>query len=108
MLVRGSNNPTVNRILGRDKFDMRERTWIRPPSISLNLEHVYGVLVSDKRHTLMYMHFFNKTDQDLVDQRNKKFLVDATQTRNLGETLEKKLDTFLPRVYGNDYQNLLK
>lgn len=94
--------------MGREKFDMRERTWIRPPSISLDLEHVYGVLVSDKRHTIMYMHFFNKTDQDLVDQTKMKFLVNATQTPNLGETLNKNLDTFLPRVYGNDYQNLLK
>jgi hypothetical protein len=108
VLVRGSNNPTVNRILGREGFDKAERTWIRPPSVSLNLEHVYGVLVSDKRHTLMYMHFFNKTDQDIADHTKMKFLVDATQTPNLGEVLAKKLDTFLPRVFGNDYQNLLK
>jgi len=82
--------------------------WQRPPSISLVLEHIYGVLVSDKRHTVMYMHFFNKLDQDVADRIKLKQAISATKALNHGEAAEKKLDELLPRTLGTDYQSLLK
>lgn len=107
-MVRGSNNSTVNRILGRVGFDHEEKVWQRPPELSLILENIYGVLVSDKRHTLMYIHFFSKVDQDVADRIKLKQTISATQALNLGEGAQKKLDLILPRILGNDYKNLLK
>ena len=76
--------------------------------MSLVLEHVYGALVSDKRHTVMYMHFFNKIDQDVADRAKLRQAISASKALNLGEAAEKKLDFILPRILGTDYQTLLK
>lgn len=108
ILVRGTNNGFINRILSKQKFDAEEKVWQRPPSISLVLENVYGALVSDKRHTVMYMHFFNKLDQDVADRVKLKQAISASKALNLGEAAEKKLDFILPRILGTDYQTLLK
>ena len=67
-LIRGSNNSTVNRIMGKVNFDAGDKSWKKPPSITLHLEFIYGLLVSDKRHTVMYMHFFSKLDQDVLER----------------------------------------
>ena len=56
VLVRGSNNLNVNRILAKQNFLTDECHWRRPPSLSLCIEHIYGVLCSDKRNTVMYTH----------------------------------------------------
>jgi hypothetical protein len=108
-LVRGSNNSTVNRI--HAKVSQSDQSWKRPPSISLILEHIYGVLTSDKRHTIMYMHFFSKLDQDLLERAKHKQESGAgvaSQILSLGAQAEKKLDFILPRILGSDYQTLLK
>jgi hypothetical protein len=89
--------------LSKAKFDQEEKIWMRPPTISLVLEHVYGALVSDKRHTVMYMHFFNKIDQDVADRAKMKQAISASKALNLGEAAEKKLDFILPRILGTDY-----
>lgn len=68
MLIRGTNSSTVNRILSKNNFDSEEKVWLRPPAITLHLENIYGVLVADKRNSLMYIHFFNKLDQDAADK----------------------------------------
>lgn len=68
LLVRGSQNANVNRILARSNYDQEEKVWLRPPAISLILENIYGVLVSDKRHSVCYLHFFNKVDQEVADR----------------------------------------
>lgn len=107
-MIRGSNNTTVNRILCKANFDNEEKVWLRPPSISLILENIYGVLLSDKRHTIMYIHFYNKIDQDAAERLRLKQTIAASKALNLGETAEKKLDHILPRILGSDYQNLLK
>jgi len=67
-LIRGAKNTSVNRILARANFDNEEKSWMRPPSISLVLDHIYGVLISDKRNTIMYLHFYNKLDQEVKDR----------------------------------------
>ena len=69
VLLRASNNPTVNMILAQVGFDDDEAVWQRPPSISLALENVYGVLVSDKRNTLCYFHFFEDTVKSEITDR---------------------------------------
>lgn len=54
----------MNRIHSKVNFDSQEKTWQRPPPMSMILECIYGVLVSDKRHTVMYMHVMKKLDRD--------------------------------------------
>lgn len=66
LLIRGANHETVNKILCHHDFEKRVKRWQRPPPISLKLENIYGTLVSDKRNTVMYIHFFNQADQDLT------------------------------------------
>ena len=51
----------------------------------------------------MYMHFFNKLDQDVADRIRTKQTISATKALNLGEAAEKKLDFILPRILGTDY-----
>lgn len=75
------------------------------------LENIYGLLLSDKRHTVMYMHFFSKLDQDVSDRAKAKRLQSegvASQLFNMGQQAQKKLDMILPRILGTDYQTLLK
>ena len=59
--------------------------------------------MSDKRHTILYMHFFNKLDQDVADRLKLKQTITATKALNLGEAAEKRLDFILPRILGTDY-----
>jgi hypothetical protein len=54
------------------------------------------------------MHFFSKSDQEMVDRIKLKQAISATSALNLGDSAEKKLDFILPRILGNDYQTLLK
>ena len=61
----------VNRILSKVNYQS-EQSWKRPPSISLKLETIYGVLLADKRHTIMYLHFFSKLDQEIADRAKQK------------------------------------
>ena len=56
----------------------------------------------------MYIHFYNKADQDTADRLRLKHTIAASKSLNLGETAEKKLDYILPRILGSDYQNLLR
>lgn len=68
MLVRGANNLNVNRILAQEGFRTKETHWKRPPSISLCIEHIYGVLCSDKRNTVMYSHSTQYNDIKDMDR----------------------------------------
>ena len=52
LLIRGSNNVTVNRVLSKLNFDFEEKIWKRPPALSLVMDHIYGVQVSDRRNTV--------------------------------------------------------
>jgi hypothetical protein len=56
----------------------------------------------------MYIHFYNKIDQDAAERLRLKQTIAASKALNLGETAEKRLDHILPRILGSDYQNLLK
>ena len=51
----------------------------------------------------MYIHFYNKIDQDAADRLRMKQTIAASKALNLGETAEKKLDHILPRILGSDY-----
>lgn len=42
LLIRGSNNQTVNRVLAKLNFDFEEAVWKRPPAVGLVMEHIYG------------------------------------------------------------------
>jgi len=57
VLVRGSTSSTVNKILSKVHFEEEDKTWMKAPSMSLVLEHVYGVQTADRRHSVMYLHF---------------------------------------------------
>ena len=108
VLIRGTNNSTVNRILSKNNFDKEEKVWRRPPATTLHLENIYGVLVADKRHSLQYLHFFNKVDQDAADRQKQQEGLSTSKALNLGEIAERKLDHILPRILGTDYKNLLQ
>ena len=56
----------------------------------------------------MYLHFYNKLDQEVKDRIKLKDSISVTKQLNLGEGAEKKLDLVLPRILGTDYQTLLK
>ena len=84
-------------------MEKRVKKWQRPPSISLKLENIYGTLVSDKRNTVMYIHFFNQQDQDLTQSEAKKEQILKTFVPVMGEAEEKLIDSLLPRRLGNDY-----
>lgn len=107
--MRGSNNKTVNTIHAQLNFDNEEKVWQRPPSISLILENIYGVLVSDKRHTLMYMHFYDKAEQERIDfNLRQQRILDFKHVNASGITEQKALDDILPRVLGTGYADQLK
>jgi len=60
LLIRGSNSSVVNRIGCRLNFEFEEPTWKRPPAVALVLDHIYGVQTSDRRFTIIYMHFHDE------------------------------------------------
>lgn len=96
----------MNRILAKVGFDAGDQSWKKPPPITLHLEFIYGLLVSDKRHTIQYMHFYSKLDQDILErQKLKRFQNEgvAAQLQSIGAVGEKKLDFLLPRILGTDY-----
>ena len=64
ILIRGSNNQTVNRVLSKLNFDFEEKIWKRPPAIGLVMDHIYGAQVSDRRNTVCYMHFTTSSERD--------------------------------------------
>jgi WD40 repeat protein len=57
ILIRGCNNSAINRLNAKLNFEFEEQTWKRPPAVALVLDHIYGVQTSDRRHTVIYMHF---------------------------------------------------
>lgn len=71
------------------------------------LENIYGVLVSDKRHTVMYMHFYNHLEQEVSDRIRLKSQI-GSGALNVAHDQEKQLDEIVPRILGTDYHNLLK
>ena len=56
-MIRGSNNQTINKVLAKMNFDFEEKVWKRPPAIGLVMDHIYGAQLSDRRNTVMYVHF---------------------------------------------------
>lgn len=47
----------MNRLGSKFNFDYEEELWKRPPSVALVIDHIYGVQTSDRRNTVIYMHF---------------------------------------------------
>ena len=56
VLIRGSNNFTVNKVMSKMNFDFDEKTWKRPPALGLVMDHIYGAQLSDRRNNVMYVH----------------------------------------------------
>lgn len=63
VLIRGANHATVNKILSKIHFDFEPKTWLKAPAMALVLEHIYGVQTSDRRHSIIYMHFSMNPEQ---------------------------------------------
>ena len=59
VLMRGSNNATVNRVLAKLNFEFEDKahSWKRPPTVGLVMDHIYGAQLSDRRNTVLYLHF---------------------------------------------------
>lgn len=60
LLIRGCNSPEINRLNAKLNFEYEESTWKRPPAVALVLDHIYGVQTSDRRSTVIYMHFHDE------------------------------------------------
>jgi hypothetical protein len=73
ILLRGCDNQTVNRIHAAEGFDQREKTWMKPPSASVILDHVNGAQTADRRNTVMYSHFVKKQSES--DQNRAYMLI---------------------------------
>lgn len=43
VLIRGSDNTTINKILSRLHFEFEAKTWMKAPAVSLVLDHIYGI-----------------------------------------------------------------
>lgn len=57
LLIRGCNNEQINMINSKLNFDSSEEVWKRPPGVALVLDHIYGVQTSDRRSTVIILHF---------------------------------------------------
>lgn len=53
-------------------FDFEPKTWLKNPAMSLVLEHIYGVQTSDRRNSIMYIHFSMNPEQLKVDLVKKE------------------------------------
>jgi hypothetical protein len=63
VLIRGANHVTVNKILAKMHFSFEPTTWLKQPAMNLVLEHIYGVQTSDRRHSILYLHFTLNPEQ---------------------------------------------
>ena len=57
LLIRGCNNSVINRLGSKYNFKYEEEIWKRPPAVALVIDHIYGAQTSDRRHTVVYLHF---------------------------------------------------
>jgi len=57
VLIRGCNNSIMIRLGAKYNFQFEEEVWKRPPAVGLVLDHIYGVQTSDRRNTVVYLHF---------------------------------------------------
>jgi len=57
VLIRGCNNSVMIRLSSKYNFQFEEEVWKRPPAVALVLDHIYGVQTSDRRNTVVYLHF---------------------------------------------------
>jgi len=57
VLIRGCNNSVMIRLSSKYNFQFEEEVWKRPPAVALVLDHIYGVQTSDRRSTVVYLHF---------------------------------------------------
>ncbi len=53
-----------------EKYDESNYLMKRPPSLSIELDFIYGFQAFDKRRTLHYAHIYSKEEQ--VDLKKKK------------------------------------
>ena len=75
VLVRGANNGTVNRVLAKLNFEFEDKaqSWKRPPTVGLVMDHIYGAQLSDRRNTVLYLHF--TTQQEKINTSTGTTLV---------------------------------
>lgn len=74
VLIRGSHNLTVNKVLSKMHFDFEPKSWLKNPAMAMVLEHIYGVQTSDRRNSILYIHFAMNPEQikaDLSKHSNK-------------------------------------
>ncbi len=70
LLIRGTNSTVVNRINAKLNFEFEKATWKRPPAVALVLDHIYGVQTSDRRSTIIYMHFHDEKPPSTNERTN--------------------------------------
>ena len=104
VLVRGSANTTVNKILSKLHFDFEPKTWIKAPAMTLVLEHIYGVQTADRRHSVLYVHFCGQPELS-KDEQNKNQIKTASEALGLG--ISAKLDMIIPKILGTNYQKMV-
>ena len=68
-MIRGCNSDNINKLNAKLNFEYEEATWKRPPAMALVLDHIYGVQTSDRRHTVIYIHF--NQEKPVVEDRSQ-------------------------------------
>jgi len=69
ILIRGANSLAVNKLLSKMHFFDEEKEWLKPPAASLKLSYIYGVQTADRRHTVMYVHFFGSIQPNRQEKK---------------------------------------
>ena len=106
VLVRGSNNQTVNRVLAKLNFDYDEKVWKRPPAVGLVMDHIYGAQLSDRRGTVMYLHFTTASERD-NQHLSMAGAGSITSMLNLEGQQNARLDQVLPGLLQENYSRIM-
>lgn len=102
VLIRGGNHSTVNKILAKMQFDYEPKTWQKQPAMSLVLEHIYGVQTSDRRHSVMYIHYSMNPEQLKTElaKGNTKPSPETLTSGTAGSEINPHLNMVLPQILG--------
>ena len=106
VLIRASTSKIINKILAKNQFDLKDTTWKRPPPASLTLEHVYGMQLSDRRHSVRYLHI-SASEFDNKDEK-KTLTADVLGLSDKLGAQSHKLELLLPKLLGPQYKYLIE
>ena len=69
-------------------FDSVEEVWKRPPGVALVLDHIYGVQTSDRRSTVIILHFHDEKPMAQNKGNDSTLLRDKTVNQTQASKLK--------------------